>query len=191
MISLKDIEFATKELVKIGHDEKQVKIGSMSIVLRTLNPTEEAEVQRYITADKTEEELTTLEFVDLFRIHTLARAIVELNDINLREETEVETEELLPNGVKIKKPKVEVLVELLSKFSRLLLGQLFDSFVSLNEEAEEKAKKLFPEKVIDAVVEAEVAKSTIGATQVKETSAKIDETPAKLYNVVKNNKTGG
>jgi len=72
-----------------------------------------------------------------------------------------------------------------------LLGQLFDSFVSLNEEAEEKAKKLFPEKVIDAVVEAEVAKSTIGATQVKETSAKIDETPAKLYNVVKNNKTGG
>ena len=191
MISLKDIEFATKELIKIGHDEKEVKIGGMSIVLRTLTPSEEAEVQRYVTADKSEDELTTLEFVDLFRIQTLSRSIIEINGVNLRHETEVETDELLPNGVKVKKPKVEVLVDILSKFSRLLLGQLFEAFVSLNDQAEVEAKKLFPEAVIEQVVEDEVTKSTIGASRVKDTSAKIDETPAKLYSVVKNGQVGG
>lgn len=191
MISLKDIEFATKELIKIGHDEKEVKIGGMSIVLRTLTPSEEAEVQRYVTADKSEDELTTLEFVDLFRIQTLSRSIIEINGVNLRYETEVETDELLPNGVKVKKPKVEVLVDILSKFSRLLLGQLFEAFVSLNDQAEVEAKKLFPEAVIDPVVEDEVTKNTIGASKVKDTSTKIDETPAKLYSVVKNGQVGG
>lgn len=84
MISLKDIEFASKELLKIGHNEKEVKIGDLSIVLRTLTPIEEADVQKHISADKTEDEITTLEFVDMFRMHSLARAIVEINGVNLR-----------------------------------------------------------------------------------------------------------
>lgn len=75
--------------------------------------------------------------------------------------------------------------DLLSKFSRVLLSELFQGFVQLNNEAEEEAKKLFPEKVIEDVVEEEAKKGTIGANMVQETSAKLDATPAKIYNVVK------
>jgi|LauGreDrversion4_2_1035121.scaffolds.fasta_scaffold10406_4 hypothetical protein len=185
MISLKDIEFASKELLKIGHNEKEVKIGDLSIVLRTLTPIEEADVQKHISADKTEDEITTLEFVDMFRMHSLARAIVEINGVNLRGQDVIETDELLPNGIKVKKEKVEVMFDLLSKFSRVLLSELFQGFVQLNNEAEEEAKKLFPEKVIEDVVEEEAKKGTIGANMVQETSAKLDATPAKIYNVVK------
>lgn len=192
MLSIKDIEFATKELIKIGHDEKEVKIGDLSLVLRTLTPTEEADVQRYISEGRTEEEFTTLEFVDLFRIHSLARALVEINGLNMRDQEYIETSETLPNGVSVKKPKVEVLVDMLAKFSRFLLGQLFQSFVELNNKAEEEARKLFPEKTIDAEVEQEASKTTETITKVQETAAKIDTTPSKMYSVVKNGtKLGG
>jgi hypothetical protein len=190
MLSLKDIEFATKELIKIGHDEKEVKIGDLSIVIRTLTPTEEAEVQRYISADKSEEDFTTLEFVDLFRIHSLARAVVEINGLNMRNQEYIETDELLPNGVKVKKSKIDVLAGIFTQFSRFLLGQVFQSFVELNNKAEEEARKLFPEKIIDEEVEIEARNTSELIATVQETASKVDGTPAKMYSVVKNGTKG-
>lgn len=186
MLSLKDIEFATKELVKIGHSEKEVKIGDLSVVLRTLTPIEEAEIQRISTGmDNKDDEVTTLEFVDLFRLTSLAYAIVEINGVNLRGQEYVETDELLPNGVKVKKKRTEVMSSILYKLSRTVLGVLFEGYVTLNKEAETEARKIIPESEIDNAIEDKAKQAVIPIEAVQEQAKKVDTNASLIGAIVK------
>lgn len=186
MLSLKDIEFATKELVKIGHSEREVKIGDFSIVLRTLTPIEESEIQRISTGlDNKEDEVTTLEFVDLFRLTSLAYSIVEINGVNLRGQEFVETDELLPNGVKVKKKKTEVMTDILYKLSRTMLGVLFEGYVALNKQAEEEARKIIPEAEIVSAVEEKASQAVVPIEAVQEQAKKIDKNTTVIGSIIK------
>lgn len=186
MLSLKDIEFATKELVKIGHSEREVKIGDFSIVLRTLTPIEESEIQRISTGlDNKEDEVTTLEFVDLFRLTSLAYSIVEINGVNLRGQEFVETDELLPNGVKVKKKKTEVMTDILYKLSRTMLGVLFEGYVALNKQAEEEARKIIPDAEIVSAVEEKASQAVVPIEAVQEQAKKIDKNTTVIGSIIK------
>jgi hypothetical protein len=88
-----------------------------------------------------EEDVTPLEFVDAFRIETLARSIIQIGDQDLRELLYLETEEKTDSGLSIKVTKIEGVRDLLLGWSRLILTKLFDGFTSLIEETEEQLTK--------------------------------------------------
>lgn len=137
--TLKDV---FKPLADASHREKTVEVMGVSVTLRTLTPKEEIEVQKHLPdLNNAEEEVTPLEFVDAFRIETLARSIIQIGDKDLRGLLYLETEETTDSGLSVKVTKVEGVRELLLGWSRLILTKLFDGFTSLIEETEEQLTK--------------------------------------------------
>ena len=118
---LNEIASAFDDLIKIGNLERQVTIGNISLVLKTLTPADEIEIQKVISAFRNDDTLA-VEFIDVFRKETLSRAIIEVNGKNLRNLTVIETEENLDNGVSIKITKQEAMMKMLDKLPKGILA---------------------------------------------------------------------
>ena len=142
-MNLSQLKKAFEPISQIGHLRKDVVVFGLSMTLRTLTVKEDAEIQRTLSDLREEEETTTVEYLDIFRKETLARAIVRVGDQELDEEY-VETGEVLDNGTPVKIRKVEAVSEILDTFSRVVLGELFTLLTDLTTEAEEEVKKLNP-----------------------------------------------
>ena len=142
-MNLSQLKQAFEPISQIGHLRRDVEVFGLSMTLRTLTVKEDAEIQRTLSDLREEEETTTVEYLDIFRKETLARAIVKVGDQALDEEY-VETGEKLENGTPVKVRKVEAVSEILDTFSRVVLGELFNILTDLTTEAEEDVKKLIP-----------------------------------------------
>ena len=94
-ISLEALEAALSEIEKLGHDEATFDVGGTSVTMRSLTPELEGEVQRYAAQAWTEDDDNdageTLAFVDRFRLETIARALVAVGEVDLRETEHLET----------------------------------------------------------------------------------------------------
>ncbi len=144
-MDLSQLKEAFSPLSEIGNLQKEVDIFGLKVTLKTLSPREEAEVQKAISAIREEDqELSTVEYLDVFRKETLARAIIKVGDSVLDSEY-IETGEVLDNGVRVKVKKTEALVGILEGFSRPVINEAFNALGELAEEAEKQAESLKPQ----------------------------------------------
>lgn len=171
---LNEIESAFNDLIQIGNLEKQVTIGNISLVLKTLTPSDEIEIQKVISSFRNDDTLA-VEFIDLFRKETLSRGIVEVNGKNLRSVSVIETEEKLDNGVSIKITKQEALYKMLDKMPKGILAHLFSEMTALTELSEKQVEKLLNIKEKDNLVEADLLETRANNLRQEETIKKNDE----------------
>ncbi len=134
-MNLSDLKQAFKPLVEISHKEKEIEVHGIKITLRTITPSEENEIQKSLPSLE-DDDSTPLEFVDSFRKQALARSIVKVQDLDLRNQEYVETGEKLKNGVPVKVKKEEAVLSMLEEWSRPLIAFVFQSFSELLEELE-------------------------------------------------------
>tara|TARA_B100000424_G_scaffold235096_1_gene199281 strand:+ start:318 stop:911 length:594 start_codon:yes stop_codon:yes gene_type:complete len=145
-MNLSQLKEAFSPLSEIGNLQKEVDIFGLKVTLKTLSPKEEAEVQKSISNIREDnEDLSTVEYLDVFRKETLARAIIKVGDSVLDSEY-IETGEVLDNGVHVKVKKTDALIEILEGFSRPVINEAFNALGELAEEAEQQAESLKPQK---------------------------------------------
>jgi len=171
---LNEIASAFDDLIKIGNLERQVTIGSISLVLKTLTPADEIEIQKVISAFRNDDTLA-VEFIDVFRKETLSRAIIEVNGKNLRNLTVIETEENLDNGVSIKITKQEAMIKMLEKLPKGILAHLFSEMTLLTEQAEKQVESLLQVKEKDNLVEADLLENRANNLRQQEIQKKNEE----------------
>ena len=136
-MDLSSLREAFKPLVEASHREKTVEVMGVTVTLRTITPQEEIDIQKAIPDLNSDEQVTPLEFVDAFRRETLSRSIVQINDLDLRSVSVLETGEVTDSGVKVKVSKEEGVFEIVNDWSRLIVTKLFEAFTELVEETEQ------------------------------------------------------
>jgi hypothetical protein len=171
---LNEIASAFDDLIKIGNLERQVTIGNISLVLKTLTPADEIEIQKVISAFRNDDTLA-VEFIDVFRKETLSRAIIEVNGKNLRNLTVIETEENLDNGVSIKITKQEAIMKMLDKLPKGILAHLFNEMTALTEQSEKQVESLLQVKEKDNLVEADLLENRANTLRQQEIQKKNEE----------------
>ena len=146
-MDLSILESALSSIGDIGKKEITFDVGGTSVTLRTLLPDEEIKVQKVarglLQVEESKEDpdqATVMAFLDEYRIRALAYSIVAVGDLSFRNEEFVYTGEVLPNGTKIKIPKHEAVTGILKKFSRGILGVIFQKYSELTELAETEAE---------------------------------------------------
>jgi hypothetical protein len=129
---LKELMSPLEGLCKL---EKTVELGGVRVTLKSLTPLEETEVQKLLP-DVSGSPAAALEFADVFRKETLARAIVAINGVDLRDQEHVETSETLANGKHIKMSRIEAVSQLIDDWSRPVISKLYEHYIVLTEEIE-------------------------------------------------------
>lgn len=132
---LSELKKAFQPLLDISHKEKSIEVMGIKITLRSLTPTQEVEIQKSLP-DLQDNEASPIEFVDVFRMETLAHAIVEVQDQNLRDQEFIFTGEETSSGVAVKITKTDAVKDVMSDWPRPVLSLLFNEFTSLVEELE-------------------------------------------------------
>lgn len=135
MINFSELEELMQPLTSMCKKEKTIEIGGVSVTLRSLTPAEETEVQKMLP-DINQDAYSAVEFADVFRKETLARAIVQINQMDLREVKTISTGERLPSGKDQIIPKEEAILKILGGWSRQVLSKVFEEFTYLSEEIE-------------------------------------------------------
>lgn len=172
-MNLSQLKQAFSPLSEIGHLRKEMTVLGLSVTMRTLTSKEDAEIQRMLSILREEEDTTTMEYLDVFRKESLARAIIRIGDISL-EEPYVETGETLDDGTPVKVKTSEAIGDILDSLSRAVLGELFTGLSDLTTEAEEAVEKLRPTKK-DPEEEKRVLQARLADLEQKEALDKSDE----------------
>lgn len=160
MISLSHLKQALAPLETFGKNEHTFQMNGLDITIRPMLPIEEISVQKYassvleesksnnvdLESDQNMTRATALDYFDRFRVEVLSYAIVQIGDLNLRNEKTVATGEMLDNGVEVKVPKQQALRQLiLESWSRGALTIAFEAYgelvQSIQNDLEEITKK--------------------------------------------------
>ena len=143
-ISLQALEAAFSEIESLGYDEITFPVGTTPITMRTLLPEEEHALQRYASEAWSDDEDNsageTLAFVDRFRVDTIARAIVQVGDQDLRGIEEIPTGETLPTGVAVREKTHVVMRRLVKKWGGPIRFAVFRKYTEMLRKVEEKAE---------------------------------------------------
>ena len=178
-ISLNQLKSAMNKITQDGYLERKVSLGENTLIIRTLTPKEESELQKIISDLSRDETMTTLEFVDVVRKETLSRAIVQIDDLDMRNIDMVETDEVLPNGVKVKVSRQQAISEMIEFLPRLLLSKVFEEMSRLTEEVEERTNKLLKIDVVDIDAEIEILEKRIKQLEFQKETRKLDQATVK------------
>lgn len=163
MINLESLEQAFAEVESIGKGEKTFDVGGTAVTLRVLYPQEETAVQEYaaqaIGDDEDAENETgtpaVMSYLDRFKQGTLAYAIIQVGDTDLRGVDYVPTGEKLPNGKEIKIPKHESLMSFVARWASPVRDGIFRKYGELLNEVGDAAEKAirFEPSDFDAEIE--------------------------------------
>lgn len=132
-LNLSELIQAMSPLSEMCKKERVVDLAGVSVTLKHLTPKEEIEVQRLLP-DITENASFAMEFADVFRRETLCRAIIKINNLDLKGVETVETEEKLSSGVTRKIPRQEAVLKIIEGWSRPVISKIFEEYTILSEE---------------------------------------------------------
>jgi hypothetical protein len=175
MVNLKALEKSLAKIEEVGKDELAFEANGVKLVLRTLQPDEEEIVDAYARLaytrplsdfdipedefekdeDDDDEETDPLDIVrhriwlDRLRQATLGFVIVELDGQNMRGLQYVETGDVDANGKPEAMLKHEALRELVARWTRPVLTQMFGAFSELMDRVNLRASKLVQFKPAD------------------------------------------
>ena len=190
MLDLTALKEALAPLSKIGRDELTFETGGMQLTLRPLLPMEEVAVQRYAASvlDKiqTDEGLNptdqmsraaALDYFDRFRIEIIAYALVQIDDLNLREVKSIPTGETLENGTAVQMSRTMAMREVVYDWSRAMITVCFAKYGDLVQKIAEEADKIASSSIADIDSEIERIEERLSALKEdRDTRAKGDPT---------------
>jgi hypothetical protein len=176
MITFAQLEQAFAPLSEIGHRRKTFDMFGMQITLKTLLPSEESKVQRTVSEMQEEGDSLALEFLDQYRIETLCRAIVKINEVELSY-PHVLTGETLPSGVEVKIPREEAILKIISNWSRPVISQIFNSYALLLEEVEKELDEKYQIKNFDTKDEKKNLENRIASLEQAESISSVSNQP--------------
>lgn len=140
---LDQLKKALEPLVELSRAETSFDVMGTTVHLRLLSPDEELqcqqEAQQFISEVEDDDEVEDLSrtrairFLDGFRLSILSRAIVQINDLDLRDMQYIETGEELANGVKVKVLKTQAVRDIIIKFPRQIQVFVMQKFHILTE----------------------------------------------------------
>ena len=165
-INLSQLKELMSPLAQLCQREREVDLKGIKVFIKHLTPKEELEVQKMLP--ELEGSTTAVEFADVFRRETLARCIVQVGDLDLRDMTEIETGETLPNGKAVKVSKEEAVVQVMEGWSKYVLAKLFEQYGFLSEEIEQGLDESLQMNIEDKEVQKEQLKSRIENLEVSE-----------------------
>lgn len=178
MPSLIDIQAALKPFAEIGKGEETFVAGDHTVTIRVLEPDEEIQVQRYARAALAEGEATdqtsALAYLDRFRDMTLSFSLVQIDGLDLRDVTTVETGQKLPNGVAVRVKKHEALLGIITPWARPLKVAIFRKFGDLSSRKESDIDQLIHFEEVD--YDAEILRLEERIADLKEQKARHDLT---------------
>lgn len=200
MLDLNVLKSAFTNISEIGKGEETFEITGTQITIRMLLPNEEVEVQKLSTLAYAEENkedneasgnLATAKYLETFKVAVLAYAIIQVNDLDLRNTSFVPTGDTLPNGKPVKVTKVKAMRDMLSSFSRKAMDNMFQRYSDLSTRIDIQTEKSLDYEPIDLTAEIErleerleslkakqkVAMKTAGVSEETEEEVKEDETP--------------
>lgn len=171
-LNLSQLKELMSPLTQICQKEKVVDIVGINVTIKYLTPKEELEVQKLLP--NLDEGITAVEFADVFRRETLARSIVQVGDLDLRNMDEVETGDVLPNGTKVSISKEEAVVQIMEGWSKHLISKLFEHYGVLSEEIEQNLDDTLKLNVTDESTEKANLQSRIDNLDRAEKLANLD-----------------
>ena len=157
-INLSQLKELMSPLTQLCQREREVDLQGIKVVIKHLTPKEELDVQKLLPEL---EGATAVEFADVFRRETLARSIVQVGDLDLRDTKEIETGETLPNGKAVKVSKEEAVVQVMDNWSKYVLAKLVEQYGHLSEEIEKGLDDSLKINIEDTEAEKEQLKARI------------------------------
>lgn len=164
-INLSQLKELMSPLTQLCQREREVDLSGVKVFIKHLTPKEELEVQKMLPEL---EGSSAIEFADVFRRETLARSIVQVGDLDLRDMTEIETGETLPNGKAVKVSKEEAVVQVMDNWSKFVLAKLFEQYGFLSEEIEQGLDESLKINIEDTDVEKEQLQARIDNLEVSQ-----------------------
>lgn len=156
MVNIKALEAAINRVENVRHHEFSFEVDGQTIALRILRPEEEAEVQKYaqvaldaVEPDGPPDQGAYMDLMNRMRQATLGYAIVQLGDLDLRNEEFVETDQVDNNGNPISVPKHEAIRELVKEWGQHMLSEVSQKYGDLVDRAEIHATKVVKYDPVD------------------------------------------
>lgn len=157
MLDLNSLKNAFSKIAEIGKGEETFDLNGTKITVRLLLPSEEIEVQKQSSFAYTEEgkesgensTLATTKYLETFKLGVLSYAIVQVNDLDLRNTEFIPTGENLPNGKPVKITKTKAVKDLLLSFSRRALDTIFQKYTDLSTKTDIESDKSLEYTPID------------------------------------------
>lgn len=163
MLNIADLERALAPIEQIGQDTLTFEVEGHTITLRPLLPREELEVQKRVAAilekgrdeDGDIEKYTMLEYFDHYKIEILAHAIVQIDNLDLREHEWIATGEKTSSGRPVRVKRHVAMRDILLRWSRMMLSVTFNKFNKLVADTNDKAEQYVDRDVTDIDAELE------------------------------------
>lgn len=145
-ININALKAAAAKVGQLGQDELTFDTGQAEVTIRPLKAHEELAVEKYgqgawDEASGDEDRSALADYLDRMRTMTLAFTIVQIDDVDLRGEDFIETGEVDDNGTPIKRPRHEVVRELIREWNRHILHLCYLKYAELMTKVELKAGK--------------------------------------------------
>lgn len=145
MLNLQALEQAFSSISHVGKGTIVADIHGTPVTLEALLPHEEVAVQKYaaVALEENKDALSAnTEFLDRFQVALLSYAVARIGDMNLKADDHIETGETLPNGVKVKVPRVDAVRGVVSQWSRTVRQYLFGKYSELMDRLELESETL-------------------------------------------------
>lgn len=183
MVNLKALEAAIHKIEKIRNLEFDFEVDGIKIYMRPLRPDEETEVQRYAqialeaVTDEDTDQATFADFMDRMRHASLGFAIVQIDNLNLRDVEYIPTGETNETGQEVSLPKWEAICNLIKfDWTRTMLAQLFAKFGEMLERMELRAQKAVSFEAVD--LQEEIERTQRRLTELREAQGNIKQPQA-------------
>jgi hypothetical protein len=201
MLDLSTLKQALEPLSKMGRDEFIFEaVKGMMVTLRPLLPLEEVAVQRFsasvlddiqaqegLSSNDNMSRAAAMDYFDRFRIEIIANAIVQVNDLDLREADYIATGETLENGVAVQVPRGIAMREIVQGWSRAMITVCFARYGDLVQKIADLADKIAKTTLPDLDAEIERVQNRLAELKAdRETRAKGDPsvTASQITNLV-------
>lgn len=177
ILQLSTLEEALNSLEALATDELTFNVGDIAVTLRALMPHEEIAIQKYAQAAVTageEDNSTVMEYLDRYKWGIVSYAIIQIGTLDFRDVEFVETGEVLENGTRVKKSKVDAVRAFIQKkWGRVILNGIFKKYGELAAKIENKTEKLIEFEPSDLGTEIERTEARVAELkQQKEEEAK-------------------
>lgn len=140
-INIEALKASVATIEKLGQSELTFSAGEQNLTIRALKAHEELEVEKFgqIAWDEAtgdEDRAALASYLDRMRTGTLSHVIVQIGDLNLRDEEYIETGENDPSGTPIKKPRYLVLRDMIKQWNRHILHLCYLKYAELMQGVE-------------------------------------------------------
>lgn len=151
MLNLKQLEEAFSSLAQFNKKEDTFLVGNIPVTVRHISDEEEVTLIKYASLafeEGVEDKATELSFVHRMKICLLSMAIVQIGNVNLRDDL-VLTGDMTPKGEPVKRERAEVVRKLLAKWPSPYLIRMFAKYGELMTKLSLEAEKQIQFEPVD------------------------------------------